>query len=221
MQFGCTWERPQTSWENTAKFVEAIFASLRAVHPTFNTWYHKANSRADANKPVDLSLAGMKEMVDQGLYRTDFGNEIMPTLGTKFAAWSPETPERSIELKLNSAPEEVGTNFVRLKLIADLPSGELPFPPEVCTELLTELIKVTTPDRATLSCRAWQFALPHPAYSRSAGWLTYIPRSIDEVQLPEGATAQALLDGTLITAAPQPEHVTQETLNTIWELTQV
>ena len=221
MEFSCTWERPQTAWEETAKCAETIFASLRTVHPTFNTWYHKANSRAAANKPVHLSLAGMKEMVDQGLYRTDFGNEIMPTLGTKLAAWSPETPERSIELKLNSAPEKVGTNLVILNLTADLSSGELPFPSEVCTELLTELIKVTTPDRATLSCSTWQLALPHPAYSRSAGWLTYIPRTIDEAQLPEGATSQALLGGTLITTAPQPQHVTQETLNTIWELTQV
>jgi len=203
----CTWRRAQKDLDATAQEAASIFEAMQRVHPTFNEWFHKGFSRADADRIFETSVDALRTEVEKG----QIGD---PDLGCSIAAWSPAEPGRSISLNLNVAPEWRTCNTVNLRLQSGLPDGPLPFDEDVCLELFESLIDTIRPDRAIWTCHAWNSSLYGP-FEKSAGWLTYVAHPFDTDQLPKSATHRPLADGTLITAAKTPELVTVEDLEVI------
>ncbi|MBN9684149.1 MULTISPECIES: immunity 52 family protein [unclassified Corallococcus] len=207
---GAYWPGRVEPVESYARRAEAFFRLLAPAEPTFNRWFEKAGSRADALKhplvPNEESLLK--------LFSTKYRRD---QVGVSFSAWNGEPDGASTGVRLACGSTS--------QLLGDLCVMELPTGGEVRARVLTASVLSQTLRAAALAWdpewgiatstahrdRVSEFAVP----GTFVGWVTYLSRRVGTVPLlPSPVHIERVEDkGTLIVMCPErftvsnPEHI--------------
>ncbi|RKG49736.1 hypothetical protein D7X30_38840 [Corallococcus sp. AB011P] len=207
---GAYWPGRVEPVESCARRAEVFFRLLAPVEPTFNRWFEKAKSRADAlrypfvpNEESLLNLFSTKYRLEQ--------------VGVSFSAWNgePDGASTGVRLACGSTSD----------LLGDLCVMELPTRGEARERVLTAPVLSQALRAAALAWdpqwgiatstahrdRVSEFAVP----GTFVGWVTYLSRRLGTVPpLPSPVHVELIEDkGTLIVICPErftvgnPEHI--------------
>ena len=207
---GAYWRGRVEPFESYARRADVFFRLLAPSEPTFNRWFEKAGSRADALKhsfvPNKASLLGFFKKK----HRRD-------EVGLSFSAWNgePDGASTGVRLVCGSTSELVGDLCV-----IDLPTGGEVRERVVTAPVLSRALRAAAlawdPEWGVATSiahrdRVSEFAVP----GTFVGWIMYLSARRGTVPpLPSPVSIELVEDkGTLIILTPErftaanPEHV--------------
>src|SRR5258705_10766380 len=117
----------------------------------FSSFYRLGRTRKEAlQRPFELSLGAVRQLLERGVNRTDVGREPIPELGYSLSLWSGGSDDDSYSVSVHCGRPSlhVGNNFlVRLPAVGiHSLSSMLPIMPT----LFRELTDIWKPDRAVV-----------------------------------------------------------------------
>ncbi|RUO90796.1 hypothetical protein D7Y11_23150 [Corallococcus sp. AB018] len=197
---GAYWPGRVEPAESYARRAEVFFRLLAPAEPTFNRWFEKAGSRADALRhPL---VPGEESLLK--LFKTKYRHD---EVGVSFSAWNgePDGASTGVRLACGSTSD----------LLGDLCVMELPTGGEARERVLTAPVLSQALRAAALAWdpewgiatstahrdRVSEFAVP----GTFVGWVTYLSRRLGTVPpLPSPVHIELIEDkGTLIVMCPE------------------
>lgn len=188
---GCYWGDRQESASSGAATLATVLEGLADLDPLLSTWF-KTGTTATPGQPVSTDAAALTSLLESGVNRTDFGNEVITRLGYSFDLWNGAAEDQAASLG-GTVGIHAGKPGIVNSVVLDLPAT---FAPDA--RVFDLLVEAWDPDWATWTTRSLRRAQGRD-FRQVVGWSTYL-RSTGLGDAPAGASLQPLANGTLISA---------------------